>query len=398
MSLTSSFSFNSKFRNTIALFLFLFSTCLWGNTSSDGYLTVQLKHPNAIQPNDSLQLSALVFKNNISGYAKLSLTIPPQYELISKTIPNAAISQKDSTVKILWIEIGSTETIDVNIKLAPTIDSSPINSFPVKGYFSYIFDNQVRRVDIEETVISVSTTAPNFAEIQKNNSFSLQTTKDSVELKNNASELISDVYDKSVKKQIEYNKDLKKAPQYSDIYDKNIVFKVQIAASKRRLSKEKLHKIYPETQKIQEEIYPNGWYKYTIGSYASYEKAHAEKLQSGVTDAFIVAQSGGKKIDIVSALRNSEIIYTPANNIVYKVQIAAHNKFISKSKLKKLYQLQSTISIDFHQGMNKYTTGEFFSYEEAQKFKKELHIVDAFIVAYQNGQRISIKEARKKSE
>jgi hypothetical protein len=51
-----------------------------------------------------------------------------------------------------------------------------------------------------------------------------------------------------------------------------------------------------------------------------------------------------------------------------------------------------------HQGLFKYTTGEFTTFEEASEHRKTIitkGFSDAFIVAFHFGDRISIEEARK---
>jgi N-acetylmuramoyl-L-alanine amidase len=56
------------------------------------------------------------------------------------------------------------------------------------------------------------------------------------------------------------------------------------------------------------------------------------------------------------------------------------------------------IGFYFHQGMYKYTSGNENSMEDAMKIKKDLDkkgYRDSFVIAFFNGERISIDEARK---
>ncbi len=70
---------------------------------------------------------------------------------------------------------------------------------------------------------------------------------------------------------------------------KGYVFKVQIAASRKPLSHERLAEIYPQVDKIERQFI-GGKYKYRIGSYPSYKQAAAErdKVVSTASGAFVV--------------------------------------------------------------------------------------------------------------
>ncbi|NPD44436.1 MULTISPECIES: N-acetylmuramoyl-L-alanine amidase [unclassified Lentimicrobium] len=87
-----------------------------------------------------------------------------------------------------------------------------------------------------------------------------------------------------------------------------------------------------------------------------------------------------------------------SEKVIYKVQ------FLSLSTQKKLeggkYSSLPTISSYPHKGMYRYTSGESDNYEEAlvlQAKVRKAGFNDAFLVAFLNGVRISIKEARAKN-
>ncbi len=84
-----------------------------------------------------------------------------------------------------------------------------------------------------------------------------------------------------------------------------VVYKVQIAADTKELTEEKLKTIYSGTEKISNFINQSGWYKYTIGEFATYGEALKLKKISGVKGAFISAYKNGKKINIEEAIKQS---------------------------------------------------------------------------------------------
>lgn len=85
------------------------------------------------------------------------------------------------------------------------------------------------------------------------------------------------------------------------------------------------------------------------------------------------------------------------DQVVYKVQFLASDTELKEgdAKFKGLKEITSV----FASGLYKYMTGNFASYDEAlnhQSTVRKLGFSDAFMVAYLNGQRITIKEAQAK--
>jgi hypothetical protein len=78
---------------------------------------------------------------------------------------------------------------------------------------------------------------------------------------------------------------------------KELHYKIQIAASRQKLSRELLRKIYCGEQKVFLS-YEEGWYKYSIGTYDTQEKAREAKDSLCVPGAFIVAYKDYKKIPL----------------------------------------------------------------------------------------------------
>jgi hypothetical protein len=80
----------------------------------------------------------------------------------------------------------------------------------------------------------------------------------------------------------------------------NIVFQVQIAASKNKLPDWKIKSIYKQIKDVEPKFL-EGWYKYFVGNFKTYDDAKkvANKIKKG---AFVVPFRDGKKIDIKEAI------------------------------------------------------------------------------------------------
>ena len=84
---------------------------------------------------------------------------------------------------------------------------------------------------------------------------------------------------------------------------------------------------------------------------------------------------------------------TGDRGVVYRVQIGAYSKFKIDDKIANTESNFSGETID---NLNKYLVGRFRSYELCEQFRKsiiKLGIKDAFVVAYNDGVRITVQEA-----
>ena len=89
------------------------------------------------------------------------------------------------------------------------------------------------------------------------------------------------------------------------------------------------------------------------------------------------------------------VVKEKSPDIVYRVQIAASKKPIPLAQLQKIYSSGGTIYTSIEDGWYKYSVGMFDNYHDAKKFKINIGVKDAFVVAYKNNHRINITEAMK---
>jgi len=85
------------------------------------------------------------------------------------------------------------------------------------------------------------------------------------------------------------------------------------------------------------------------------------------------------------------------SNIEYRIQIAAANSNIKLSTLVNKFSITKTIEEEIHNGMFKYTIGNYVNYSKAKEqqshYRTNNGIKDAFITSYINGKRIPINDA-----
>jgi hypothetical protein len=91
---------------------------------------------------------------------------------------------------------------------------------------------------------------------------------------------------------------------------------------------------------------------------------------------------------------------TGLNGILFKVQISATRTSPVKSSswFNSRYHINTDVELTYHDGWKKYLIGNCTAYREAKELRTQtiVTIPDAFVVAYDNGTRIDVREALNK--
>jgi len=86
------------------------------------------------------------------------------------------------------------------------------------------------------------------------------------------------------------------------------------------------------------------------------------------------------------------------SGIYYRVQLAAASRFSDANKAFAAYNLSRPVLVERHDGLYKYTVGSFSTYSQASDFRNTVlsrGIRGAFVVAYRDGKRINVIDARR---
>ena len=123
-----------------------------------------------------------------------------------------------------------------------------------------------------------------------------------------------------------------------------------------------------------------------------------EEIESNGEDALkeeIASDESENSNQLINDITN---IPSPETSVTYKVQLAAGKKEVDQKYFVKVHNISEQVSIEYHESWYKYTIGKFDIYKQARDKRNEIwnkdnKINDAFVTAYNSGERITVQEA-----
>ncbi|UTW62220.1 PD40 domain-containing protein [bacterium SCSIO 12741] len=194
-----------------------------------------------------------------------------------------------------------------------------------------------------------------------------------------------------------------------------LMYTVQVGAFRTPITTNDLYNISPLVEYEQ-----SGLFKYGSGVYNDRNQAEADKnriVALGVEDAFVTAFYNGRRVSMAEAAQIAQgggdvfAEATPitvgaspspstsagSGNVEFRVQIGAYREEVPVDDARVILSL-SNLGIEVKQegDMTTYTVGSYESYDVASEFKNRVQgqgLQGAFVVAFQNGQKIDVQRA-----
>ena len=186
-----------------------------------------------------------------------------------------------------------------------------------------------------------------------------------------------------------------------------IIYRVQIAAFKSQLTQRALSKIYYGNKQV-EMLNEEGWFKYSIGDFYTYDDADKFRKQCGVKNAFIVAYRKGQKFvpggisDMVSAqyAETAPDLITSRYDVglIFRVQVAANTVPLTKEQLSRIYKDDYPVEMMYEDGWYKYQVLGVRLFSDALRILRNAQVRGAFIVAYDKGVKHNLYTAVSRSK
>ena len=372
---------------------------------------VEQSFPTEVKPGTEFTVTLTVHKGKQTGFARLQQFLPKGFTAEAIDTKKAQFINDEESAKFIWISLPSDEVFSVSykVKVSDNIDGKQV----VNGLFYYIQDEKTQKLALDPIEITVSNSA-----IEAQN-------RPNVERK-----LISVNPDKGeyrVELTIHPNQETSGAQFIDDIpvnfnasaietFGSTFTFEGQKAVfSWTTFPTESsftisylVHSSSSKTPEINEMLV-YGTDENKSESERSAEVIADDATPDSIIDALISSENE-RQLMAAKALESNNTtasattanvdlnLPAPQTGIFYKVQICATRKSPARNGqfFEKKYKVTDNVELTNHEGWKKYIIGSFSSYEEAKAFgikTKEL-VKDAFIVAYDNGERIPVNQAQ----
>ncbi len=189
----------------------------------------------------------------------------------------------------------------------------------------------------------------------------------------------------------------------ASLYNSDVIFKIQIAASTKPMSQTALKRKYNKG-KIEHEK-DGVYHKYVVGKYSNYKDAYNAKQNMAVPGAFVVAYKNGVRVNspsefkqivpeksntVSNNLPTTEVSDTSNNSegIEYRIQLATSRLPASKKQIADLNPTDLEVKIYKSKVYYKYTVGSFKSKTEARNYINAFGLEKVIIVKYKNNREI----------
>ena len=409
---------------------------------------INMNAPGQIEAGNEILVEISLDKSDFDSFARFQQEIPAGLTPIPVETANADFSFENQKVKFIWLKLPSEQKINISYKLK--VDQRLKGSFNLNGTFSYIANNQRESVSVTPKNITItpsSTIDPKLiVDINdfKNLVAPVQDTKTGIEqvkcirqtpyLADQGSQeyIVNLLINKGNKEKFaKIQEDIPAGYTAESIESKDAIFTFKDQTVKLLWMNLPADPYFVVSYKLvpgegaTEEPQLKGTFSYiendnTLSIDISEQEVNltntsAENLlaiinATGVTMSPSTAYTqpkdytGEVKIEIaesaLQALRNDTKLTNmlePESGVYYRVQIAAGHKPININRYFKKYNLDKEVRTEFHEGWRKYSVGSFDIYKAARDYRVHIWntttIDDAFVSAYNSGQRITVQEA-----
>ena len=296
----------------------------------------------------------------LEGFGKIQDVVPYKATAEANNKNESVFSQVDEKVKFVWMSLPESDTFSVSY----TVDLSETESKNVddiSGELSFLHENKTQKAEIMSEPPSGEEEQQMLASKDSSAEEETSTEEAAPEKENEEEQLQEEETQPQSEPETEEAVAEKPAKEGSDREEKK-----QKTKTEQQISDEELaDKYLTEDQKTDESTTPDN-----------------------STVAETKEQDGKGKITSVQ---------DPVKGIEYRVQILAGHNNVKAPYIEKKYNFNNQFFMENHQGWIKYTTGSFGVYKQArdgrENIKSSFNFPGPFVVAYNEGDRITVQEA-----
>ncbi len=330
---------------------------------------------------DKYKVDLVIEKVDINSFGKIEENIPSGFEAAEGFSQEGLFSFKKNQVKILWMAMPDVKTVSTSYFVTKT--DAKADTLIIDGKFSYLKNENtfseglaysgINMEENNENALADNTTTGN-------NSNSEETKEDKIEEIETIDlpedpEIIEEETIEEIKNNTIVQKEEPKENTNSNSFTNN--------SKKDNSTIVELPKETTTTTNTNNLVDNN-----TVKT----EVKETKKEEN------IIANNSTTKETDEDLMKEITKVPSPETGISYKVQIAAGHKEIPTDYFRTVHSINESVATEYHNGWRKYTVGKFPIYKEARDKRNQVwaannKISDAFVTAYNQGNRISVQEA-----
>lgn len=400
-------------------------------------VVLNIEVPDEVVAGTEFDVKVNIKKSDLESFSRLQNTFPAGLTATSYISSNADFTFDDKKVRLIWLRMPSKDEVSVTYRIK--VDKRLKGTFDIKGKFSYIDENERKSVSIESQAITILP-SPNIDPylIVDINDFEQQvipyipagTTGSQMACirqkpyRDAAGDgyIVTVLVNKELKQQFaKIEESIPAGYKAVNIDPKEAIFTFREKTAKFLWMNLPSMPFFTVTYKLiptsQTSIPPQLKGKF---SYLEGEKTMSIDIIQTDTDLAslsadeinnlivslampVVTQdlTAGKTIATKTKPRNSKskmsYLLEPEEGVYYRIQLAAGHKSVNITRYFKKYNLDKEVRKENHDGWQKYSIGSFGRYKEARDYRIHVWnttiIDDAFVSAYNSGNRITVQEA-----
>jgi len=282
---------------------------------------------------NELIVKLLIYKKGMNKFAKIEEQVPAGFEAKSMDTKDGIFTFKDGLVKFVWMNLPAESGFVVSYRLVPASAKSPVTA-AIKGQLSYIDEGRNIVVDIIQKDVDLSNVNEQNVEAFLSSIGSAKTVTAFTETTDESKQEATPIQEVTIT-----GKD--------------------------------------ESKKTEEQP----------------AKSTEEKKVTQVTESKPIPKEPQRRYSDIPPTLSLPV----EAGIYYRVQLAATHRIVDPVSNYKKYNLDRPVLLEYHDGWYKYSIGSFTKYSDANNYKEMMvtkkRVSGAFVVAYQNGQRIEVKDA-----
>ena len=405
---------------------------------------LQMESPRQVVAGVPFDVEVSINKGNLEGFARFQQKLPDGFTAEVIDSETGDFNFQDNILKIFWLILPEKETLIIRYTIMTDVNIS--GKYSLDGIFSYI-DGEKKYIEmplqeIEITPSPLARVEQDTTKLEMDVAPQIVCRRKSVKINSKGEIEIEILVNRGDLDKEQFAKIQEVVPVGYDaksIETKGGIFTFQNNVAKflwMTLPGEEeyvvAYKLIPEDNQDIAKIEIKGNFSYLVnGQTVEVELEELEKSVGLIVEEQLAYQQGDlevesedlvENIDATEAAAGSSVVIAvvpedneeeelvaekespiivavnkPNTNVSYSVQIAAgHNRINPKPYFKKL-KVNEPIDVEMLRGWYKYTIGTFDKYIKARDKRnvvwKTTPINDAFVTAYNSGERITVQEA-----